>query len=66
MKKQVIVLAIVLVMLFGLIGFVDWRDAHVVGGSVVDSVSGFLVGVFIILVAGVLILIVVERGIELF
>ncbi len=81
MRKQVIVLALILVMLFSLIGFIDWRDANVVNSSevgfaeyrpsvadigVVDSGGGFLIGVFIVVVTGILLVIVIEKGIKWF
>jgi len=64
MKKQVIVLAFVFVILFSLISFIDWRNSNAVSEiAIFNEASGFLVGVLIVAVVGILILIVLGKNI---
>ncbi|MBS3088577.1 hypothetical protein J4402_02240 [Candidatus Pacearchaeota archaeon] len=63
MKKQVIVLAFVLVILFSLVIFVDWRNSNAISElPVLDNASGFFAGALIVAVVGILILIAFEKS----
>ncbi len=63
MRKQVIALAFVLVILFSLVIFIDWRNSNAISEiPVLDNASGFLVGVLIVAVIGILILIVLGKS----